>query len=91
MVEGTIDADTLRRLFADLSAATILAVREKGVETVYASAEEMSPDVASHRLLSGVARAVQVRYQFDGCEWTDTILAVRGGFRVVRCRFDPAS
>lgn len=89
MVEGTIDADTLRRLFADLSeAATILGVREKGGPTVYTSVDELAPAGALERLLSGSARAVQVRYRFANCEWSDTVFAQPGGFRVVRCRHE---
>ena len=48
----------------------------------------MTGDDARDRLLNGSARAVQVRYCYDGFEWTDTILAANGGFRVVRCRHD---
>lgn len=89
MVEGDIDAATLRQLFADLLAsATILVVREKGAPQAYTLAEELTSDVALSRLISGDARAVQIRYRFDGHEWTDTILSMRGGFRVVRCRHE---
>jgi hypothetical protein len=90
MVDGTIDAATLRQLFSDLAAAaTILGVREKGGPTVCASAEEPPAEVARDRLLSGAARAVQVRYRFADSEWSDTILSLFNGFRVVRCRHDP--
>lgn len=92
MVEGLIDVATLTRLFADIqSAGTVLGVREKGGPTEYAAGEGMPPEVALERLRAGSARAVQVRYRYDGHEWTDTILAQPGGFRVVRCRFDPRS
>jgi hypothetical protein len=87
MVEGVIDRETLTRLFADIqSAGTILGVREKGGPAEYACGDTMPPAVALERLLAGTARAVQVRYQFDGHEWTDTVLATASGFRVVRCR-----
>jgi len=89
MVEGLIEAGTLRQLFAELSAAaTILGVREKGGPTEYAGGEAMPPAVALERLLTGTARATQIRYQFDGYEWTDTVLLVGGGYRVVRCRHE---
>lgn len=89
MVDGVIDATTLRQLFADLAtSATIIGVREKSGPTTYTSADEPTPDAALARLLSGVVRATQVRYRFDGHEWTDTILSVPGGFRVVRCRHE---
>jgi hypothetical protein len=87
MVEGLIDPPTLARLFADIqTAGTILGVREKGGPAEYASGEQMPPAVALDRLLTGTARAVQLRYHFDGYEWTDTVLATTTGFRVVRCR-----
>lgn len=91
MVEGTIDAQTLRRLFLDLDgAARIIGVREKGSPTTYTKAEPTPAD-ALRRLQSGEARAVQVRYLFAGDEWTDTILAAGPGYRVVRCRHEPSS
>jgi hypothetical protein len=87
MVDGVIDATTLRQLFADLTtAATLLGIREKGSPTGYTSGGTVTADVARNRLLSGETRAAQVRYQFDGHEWSDTILALPTGFRVVRCR-----
>lgn len=89
MVEGHIDPPTLTRLFADLeSAAVVTGVREKGGPAEFAAAGELSAAAALDRLLAGTARAVQVRYRFDGHEWTDTIVAVPRGFRVVRCRHD---
>lgn len=87
MVEGVLDPAGLRQLFADLAtAATVTGVQEKGGPAEYASGDVMPPAVALNRLLSGAARAVQVRYQFDGHEWTDTVMALPAGFRVVRCR-----
>ncbi len=89
LVEGTIDSTTLRQLFADLTtAATVLSVREKGDSRGYADQAELSPPAALDRLLSGATRAVQLRYRFDGYEWTDTVLAAPPGFRVLRCRHE---
>ena len=87
MVEGLIDPPTLTRLFADIqTAGRVLGVREKGGPAEYAGGDVMPPAVALERLLAGTARAVQLRYHFDGHEWTDTVLATASGFRVVRCR-----
>lgn len=87
LVEGLIDSTTLRQLFADLAAAaTVLTVREKGDPRGYAGEAELSPLAALDRLLSGTTRAVQLRYRFDGHEWTDTVLATSPGYRVLRCR-----
>ena len=89
LVEGVIDPATLRQLFADLAAAaTDLLIREKGDPRGYAAAAELSPQAALDRLLSGATRAVQLRYRFDGHEWTDTVLAAPTGFRVLRCRHE---
>lgn len=89
MVEGVIDAATLRTLFADLAAAaTVLGVQQKGSPTGYTSPDAVTAEIALTRLLTGETRAVQVRYHFDGHEWADTILALPAGFRVVRCRQD---
>ena len=89
MVDGVIEEATLRQLFADLAtAATVLGVREKGGPTAHTDGHETTPEVALARLLVGSARATQVRYRFASHEWTDTILAVPNGFRVVRCRHE---
>ncbi len=89
LTEGTIDTATLRQLGADLGrAAEVLNVREKSAATAYAEAGELALEDALERLTNGVARAVQIRYRYDGFEWTDTILAVPAGFRVIRCRHE---
>ena len=89
MDEGTIDPTTLRQLFADLTTvATVLAVREKGDPREYAGDAELSPPAALDRLVNGTTRAIQIRYRYDGFEWTDTVLAAPPGFRVIRCRHE---
>jgi len=89
MVEGLIDATMLRQLFTDLAtAATVTDVREKGDPRGYALPTELTPELVRDRLLSGVTRAVQVRYRYDTYEWTDTILGMPTGYRVIRCRHD---
>lgn len=89
MIEGLIDPPTLARLFAELeSVASILGVREKGGPAEFAGGGELPPATALEQLLVGTSRAVQIRYRYDGHEWTDTVLAVVTGFRVVRCRHE---
>lgn len=91
MVEGLIDPPTLTQLLAEIqSAGMVLGVREKGGPAEYAGGDVVPPAVALERLLAGTARAVQLRYHFDGHEWTDTVLATASGFRVVRCRHEGA-
>ena len=89
MTEGTIDAATLRQLWADLlAAAEVLSVREKAGPETYAGSDGPSLSLVLDRLLTGEARAAQIRYRYDGREWTDTIVSHPPGFRVVRCRHE---
>jgi hypothetical protein len=89
LVDGVIDATTLRQLFTDLTtSAIVLGLREKGGPTEYTSGDEPIPEMALSRLLTGSVRAIQVRYRFADHEWTDTILHTPNGFRVVRCRHE---
>lgn len=89
LTEGILDAATLRQLVTDLQAATVVqSVREKGPPGRYAAPDDLPLDTAFDRLLTGLARSLQIRYQYDGHDWVDTILALPSGFRVVRCRYD---
>lgn len=92
MVDGMMDAGTLQQLFSDLTtSATVLCVREKGGPTSYTSENDISLDAAAQRMLDGQVRAIQVRYLFSHHEWTDTIMALPAGFRVVRCQHETAN
>ena len=87
MWQADLDADALGRLFADLAAAAeVLSVRGKGGQRGYASDDQITPSTAHEQLAAGVLAGVQVRYRYDGHEWTDTVLRTAGGFRLVRCR-----
>ncbi|MCE9532252.1 MAG: hypothetical protein K8T89_14200 [Planctomycetes bacterium] len=89
LVEGAVDAAALQQLFTELAtAAQFLGAKEKNGPTSLTGADELTLDMALARLLSGAARAIQIRYRFDGREWTDTIIAIPSGFRVVRCRHE---
>jgi len=90
MVEGLLDAAMLNQLCFDLqSYAEIIMVQEKSSPSTYTDSEPLKLEAAVHRLQNLLTRSVQVRYKFEGWEWTDTILAFQTGFRVVRCRHDP--
>lgn len=89
MIEGLVDENTLRQLGDELlSATSIISIREKGNPTSHAADGELTVNQALTRLLSGYVRAIQVRYAFAGHEWTDTILSMPDGYRIVRCRHD---
>jgi hypothetical protein len=43
-------------------------------------------EIAIERLLERTVSAIQVRYAYDGYEWTDTLLNTPAGIRMVRCQ-----
>lgn len=43
-------------------------------------------DVALQHLLDRDVSAVQIRYAYDGHDWTDTLLNTSSGIRLVRCQ-----
>jgi hypothetical protein len=89
MIEGIIDRATLLQFSSDIrSAARLISVREKCGPDALAGPDGQSLESAIERLLTGVARAIQVRYHYDGHDWSDTIVAMPAGFRVVRCRHE---
>lgn len=88
LVEGVLSDGELESLFAELGAhARIVEVLAKSAARGHA-AERPSLAEAYRLLLAGAVRAVQIRYRFDGAEWTDTLLPRGMGFRLVRCRHD---
>jgi hypothetical protein len=83
--QATFDESTLDRLFVDLeSAAEVLSVQAKADPRAYAPAGPLTLAAAWERLAARAVRGVQVRYRYDGDEWTDTVLCVPGGYRLVR-------
>jgi hypothetical protein len=87
MREGLLTPDDLEQLFADLAGCTtVLAVQEKGRGQDHAHASPSSLDAARQRLLNGSVHALQIRYRYDGHEWTDTLMRLPSGVRLVRCQ-----
>lgn len=87
LCEGLLDVSQVKRLFTDLAALTqVVAILEKGGEQAYGQAKGVDLETACRRLLSRQCRALQIRYYFDGAEWTDTLLSTPAGIRAVRCR-----
>lgn len=83
--QATFDDRLLDQLFADLAtAADVLSVQAKTDPRKYATADPLTLGAARERLTAGDVRGVQVHYRYDGREWTDTVLRVPGGYRLVR-------
>jgi len=87
MCEALLSSDDIRRLFDDLAACTtILSVQEKGSELAYAEPGPAALQAAREKLDNRSVRALQVRYSFENREWTDTLMCLPAGVRLVRCQ-----
>lgn len=87
MREALLDASDVRSLHADLSALTrITGVLCKQSIRSQSPLGDVHLDEAVERLLDRSLAAVQIRYQYEGRDWTDTLLNVPGGIRMVRCQ-----
>lgn len=89
LYDAVIDDATLARWVEDLCAfARVDRVMEKGGATSHAG---QTTDIAASvvRLRAGEIRALQAWYRHEGSAWCDTVLAVPGGWRMVRTRLAP--
>ena len=91
MRDAVLSAEDIAALRNDLRAhAVVTSVMEKGAAQLRANSSQPAHDLepSIERLLTGEVRAIQVRYAFDGHDWTDTLMRLSEGFRLVRCRHD---
>jgi hypothetical protein len=87
LVEGLLGDPELELLFTELAAhGRILEVLTRVGPRDHASPDRLTLGEAKRLLLSGAVRAVQVRYHFDDAEWSDTLIRLPTGTRVVRCK-----
>lgn len=85
--EAILSAEELVRLFDDLQrSAAIERVTIRSAGARRAESLAISLDEARTLFASGDAAAVQVRYEYDGAAWCDTILRTPGGARIVRMK-----
>jgi hypothetical protein len=87
--QAILDQETLSAYFLDLDqAAQVLEVRAKGHEALRAN--ESTLDLLRGRVLfegKDVA-SLQIRYNFEGIEWWDTLSWIAGEIRLVRIGHD---
>jgi hypothetical protein len=84
--QALLSPEEVRALAADLLACTQLGeVLEKTRDRSHADGQP-SLSAAIERLLDGRVTGMQVRYRYQDQEWTDTLMAASGGFRLVRCQ-----
>ena len=87
MCQALLSDDDLTSLFEDLAACTsVLSVQEKGSVEAYAEAGPAVLSAAKSKLLSGAVRGLQIRYAYQDHDWTDTLLRLPDGTRLIRCQ-----
>ena len=87
MREGLLTETHIARLFADIgNCTTILGIQGKGGVQRYAEAGKLTLETARVLLVTAAVRAVQIRYSYDGFEWSDTVMSLPDGFRLIRCQ-----
>jgi hypothetical protein len=85
--EVLLDDATVAQLFFDIAhAAQLIAVIEKGVGARRADAvqDPAALDAAHAAFAARRIGAVQLRYQFGGEEWWDTLTHTAAGVRLIR-------
>ena len=92
MRESALSAEDIHALAADLTThAVIHSIICKGGARQHSPAKPLRLDDAVEQLLSKTVAAVQVRYQFDSHDWTDTLMNTPNGIKLVRCQHPTAS
>lgn len=89
MREVVLTATEVEELFRDYRACTVIGgVLEKGSRRAHVEGQSPSPslEMVMQRLVDGDIVGLQVRYRYDGYEWTDTLLNSPAGVRLVRCQ-----
>jgi len=80
-----LDPATLDQYFKDLAThAEMISVQQKQSQTEYVHENTIDLSVAREKVMSGDARAVQIRYRFDEQEWCDTLLRHTSGVKLIR-------
>lgn len=83
LVQARLDPEQLRRLFEDYrNAAAVRSIRARAADRSRADEALTSLDGASEVLRSG--GAMQIRYEFQGAQWCDTLTGTAEGVRLVR-------
>lgn len=82
LTRADLDPETLEALFNDLSTQVeIDTVLIKGDTTTRAAVGGLAE---ARKALADGARAIQIRYRWQGEGWFDTLMRTAGGIRLVR-------
>ena len=87
MREAILSRDDVLTLVADLQAHTrISSTLCKAAPQQQTPPHNIPLEAAVERLIERTVSAIQIRYTYDGHEWTDTLLNSPSGIRIVRCQ-----
>ena len=87
MREAILSRDDVLALVADLQAHTrVISTLCKAGPQQQTPPGSIPLEAAIERLFERTVSAIQIRYAYDGHEWTDTLLNTPAGFRMVRCQ-----
>ncbi len=87
MRQGLLSASDLKELCADLTQLTrVLSIQTRVRGNTNAETRSGALDDVLQDLWDGNLQAVQIRYAYDGHEWTDTLLRSDCHIRVIRCQ-----
>jgi hypothetical protein len=88
LLQADLTVEDVERLAEDLAAhAESLVIAVKGAAAERAPSLRDVPAIVRAR----AARGIQIRYRFEGAEWTDTLMIVESGARLVRMKLSAVS
>ena len=88
--DAILDRDTYRQLLFDIETqARLIELRVKGGATTPAGAEVKDLAEACALLENGKALGIQLRYEWRGRQWWDTLFRTPHGMRLVRIQRTP--
>ena len=83
--QSVLDPETLAALFSDIACFTqVKTIIPKVSPGVICGQDSITLEEARQGLADGRFRGVQVRYEYEGKEWCDTLLSTATGVRLVR-------
>lgn len=87
--EAILDAETLGRLFRDLElCTTVIEIVPRAARHQMVVEPSLTLEEARNKILNGTLSGAQIRYQYEGADWWDTLIRTPQGVRIVRIRHD---
>ncbi len=83
--QADLDFATTEQLFHDIAELTeIVEIIPKQDKNQKVAPTSLTLDEARALLFNGNLRGLQIRYDYQGYQWWDTLMAKQNGFRLVR-------